>query len=381
MQKLNGKKIQIIHKNGKNISEPAKKGLTFFGLFSSAAPQVAVKAAACAVKEPLLKGVAPQVSRANLNAVKNWVGLEEKIVHDYKEQKIPLFKRPPLQPKTPVKPSVPAFETFSTQTTVSLPTSTLKRRDNIRLPKPQKASRGLGVVWSALVWLAACAFVFVYVQGVLSGRQASRQLAQVQIEKQQLEQSYVVLKSASDKQLVEMQWMKDQLRAMAAELKTVQDQKQAESLSLEKKYREELTRLTMHYEAQINTLRGAVQTRDAIVNALKAQTQALEKLVDPASIAAVSGMAAGFSKQPFLGAGASVSQGRILSVNGRQGFVVVDLGSEQGARSGRWIMISRDGAELTTGRVDRVYPSMSSVLIRDTGMLPVLQEGDTVSFL
>ena len=381
MQKLNDKRIQIIRGNGQSVPvpSPVKKGLTLFGLFAPAGAEARGKAAVSAVKEPLPRGIQPHVPRADLDAVKNWVGLEEKIVHDYKEQKIASFKRPPLLSKAPVKPSLPAFETFSTQTTVSLSSSVPRFKDPVvRLPK--KASHGIGRSLSVLAWLAVCALVFVYVQGILSSREASRQLAQIQSEKQQLERSYAGLKSASAHQTVEMQWMNSQLRDMALELKTAQDQKNVSSQSLERRYREELMRLTVQYEAQLNALRGALQTRDAIVNALKAQTEALEKLIDPARIAAVSGVAAGFSRQPFFGTGTFGPQGKILSVNGRQGFVVIDLGSEQGARSGRWIMISRDGTELTTGRVDRVYPSMSAVLVHDAGILPMLQEGDTVSF-
>ena len=382
MQKLNDKKIQIIRGKGQSapVLSPASKGLTFFGLFAPAGTEIRKKAAFSASKECLPKGAPTRIPRADLDAVKSWVGLEEKIVHDYKEQKIAAFKRPPLQVQPSVKPSLPAFETFSTQTTVSLSPSVPRFKGPVvRLPK--EASQGsMGRSLAVLASLAVCALVFVYAQGILSGREASRQLAQLQSEKQKLEQSYAQLKSASAQQTVEMQELSNQLRDMTLELKRAQDQKKVSNRILEKKYREELMRLTVQYETQLNALQEALRTRDAIVNALKAQTQALEKLIDPARIAAVSSVAANFSRRPFFSTGASGAQGRILSINERQGFVVIDRGSEQGTRSGSWIMISRDGAELTIGRVDRVYPSMSAVLVRDAGILPMLQEGDTVSF-
>jgi ElaB/YqjD/DUF883 family membrane-anchored ribosome-binding protein len=312
---------------------------------------------------------------APLGAIRNWAGQEEKIVRDYKEQRRALFARHSLRPESPEKSSPKAFETFSTQTTFSGIPGTSK---TVRVPG--KASRFFGKVLPVIAWLAACALVLVYVQGILSSREASRQLAQVQSEKKQLEQSYAALESTSVHQAAEMRWMSSQLRDQAAELKTAQDQKESMGRSLEKRYAEELMRITLQYESELDALRGAVQTRDAIVNALKAQMKAFEKFVNPAKIAAVSGGAAGISRQPFAGAGTPGVQGQILSVNGRQGFVVIDLGSERGAHSGRLVVISRNGTELTTGRVDRVYPSMSAVLIHDAGISSTLQEGDAVSF-
>ena len=436
MQTLSNSKMKILDKNGRNVSLPSSgfKGHTFFGLFVSKGAEGHGRASVSALKEPFLKGGQPKadvelvrkwvgleekivhdykeqkgvslkhptpslktpekpfipskkpflrqvpqrVPRADLSAVKNWVGLEEKIVHDYKERKSVPFKHPALLSKTSAKPSLPAFETFSTQTTVSLSSSVPRLKELSRFR--EKTSRGIGKSLAVFLGVAVCALMLVYVQGISSNREVSRQLVQLQSEKQKLEQAYAGLKTVSAKQTSEIQWMDSQLRNLSGELGVAQAQKNVFKRDLEKKYRGELMRLTIQYEEQLNNLRGAVQTRDAIVNVLKAQTQAFEKLIDPARIAAVSGMAAGFSRPSSSETGASVSQGKILTVNRGQGFLVIDLGSEAGARSGRWIVISRDGMELTTGRIDRVYPSMSAVLVHDAGILSVLQEGDTVSF-
>jgi hypothetical protein len=95
---------------------------------------------------------------------------------------------------------------------------------------------------------------------------------------------------------------------------------------------------------------------------------------------ALSGVASNFFQRPSLNTGTSLSQGHVLRVNGRQDFIVIDLGAEQGARSGREVTISRGGVVFADGRVDRVYPTSSAVVIHDVGMLPVIQEGDNVSF-
>ena len=97
-------------------------------------------------------------------------------------------------------------------------------------------------------------------------------------------------------------------------------------------------------------------------------------------MSALSGAAAGFSQGPLSEGGTSAFRGEVTSVNERQGFVVVSVGAAQGARSGSWITIFRSGAVLTTGRIDRVYPTMSVATIRDPNMLQVIQEGDSVSF-
>ena len=73
-------------------------------------------------------------------------------------------------------------------------------------------------------------------------------------------------------------------------------------------------------------------------------------------------------------------QGEVTSVNARQGFLVINLGADQGVRSGRGITISRGNIELAVGRTDRVYPTMATAVLRSAGMLQVIQEGDTVSF-
>ena len=377
MQILNGKKIPIINEKGQNVSVSvsAKKGLTFFGFRASPKGEGRGGVAVLGLKEPHLKGVAHHASRADLDAVKSWVGLEEKIVHDYKAQKTPLFKRPSLVTQASPKPFLPAFETFSTQTTVSLPPSIPKLKDPVRFHK--RSPQGIRRAFSVLAGLAACTLVLLYVQGILSSREASRELAQLQSEKVDLEQSYAALQAVSVKQTLEIQGMDRQLRDMAANLKTAQDQKNGFLRSFEQKYREELMSLTLHYEAQLDSLHRALQAKEARVNALKAKIQEFEKIVAPVRMSAVSGVAADLFRRPL---GASGPQGKILSVNGRQGFVVIDLGGEQGARSGGSILFLRDGVVLTTGRIDRVYPSMSAVLVRDAEISAMLQAGDTVSF-
>jgi biopolymer transport protein ExbB/TolQ len=371
MQKLSDTKIKIIHRNGQNVSGiPApKKGLTFFGFFNSPKAETRGKNAVAVLKEPASKNSQPSVPRANLTAVKNWVALEEKIVHDYKEQRETLLKSATPSPKTPAKQPPPAFETFSTQTAVSSSPRTSKLKDPLR--DTGTTFLKLGKVLLVLGGLAVGVFVLLNIQKSFSGQEVSQRFVQLQSEKEKLSRSYADLEAASEDQSAEIKWLNGQVRDMASEIKKAKAEKAAFEQALEKKYREELMRITVRYESELAVLRDQVQTQSAIVNALKAQGQAFEKIIDQAGMSALSGAAAGLP---------SVFQGEVTSVNARQGFVVINLGAAQGARSGRWITISRSGIGIAIGRIDRVYPTMSVALLQSRGMLQVVQEGDNVFF-
>jgi hypothetical protein len=378
MQKLGDKKIQIVHKTGKAVSGPsiARKSFDLFGFFTSPGTVARQKTGAAALADLPQKSAPFAAPRADLTAVRNWVGMEEKIVHDYKEKKAALPKHVAPLPKPPVKQALPAFETFSTQTTVSLSPIAPKLKEPLRVPK--RSFSGTGEFLPVLGWLAAGALVFLYLHGATANREASERL---QSERDRLKRSYAELQSSSENQGAEIKWLTSQLRDSEEDLRTLQENKAEFSRDLEKKYREELMRITLRYETELDTLRGTVRTKDAVVGALKAQIQALEKILDQIRMSAVSGGVAGFFRSPSQGSGVSVAQGQITAVNGRQGFFVMNLGADQGARSGRWVAVSREGVRLAAGRIDRVYPSMSAVALRDKRFLNVVQEGDSVSFL
>jgi len=352
MQKLSDKKIKIIHRNGQSVSGPlaSKKAATLFGLFNFQRAQAPAKNFATLPKESASESSQVDVPRADLAAVKNWVALEEKIVHGYKEQKT-VKSSVPLT-KAPVKSSLPAFETFSTQTAVSSSSNVPSLKD----PRPDlgRTFLGLGKFLLVMGWLATGVLALLYFQETFVNRETSQKLAQIQSEKTQLEQSYAALKTVSEDQSAEIAWLNSQLHDRALELKAA--------------------------KSEIAALQGAARTQNAIVDALRAQSQAFEKIVDQGGMSAFSGAAAGLSQEQFPREGASAIQGQVTSVNERQGFAVISMGASQGAHPGRWITISRGGRGLAVGRVDRVYPTMSVVVLRQAGMLQMIQEGDSVFF-
>lgn len=361
MQKLNDNKIKIIHRNGQSVSGPwtLKKGYTLFGLLNFPKVQTFGKNTPTVLKEPVAKPPHPPIPQTDLTAVRNWVALEEKIVHGYKEQKTAQSKSVVALSKTPEKQSLPAFETFSTQTAISSSPSILKLKDP--LLGPERTFLILERFLLVLGWLVAGALVFLFVQETFLSREASQKLSQAQNEKKRLEQSYATLKNISEDQVTEMKWLNSELQDTTSELKAAKSELKAA-------------------RSEITVLQSTAQTQNAIVNALKAQNQAFEKIMGQGGVSALSGAAAGLSQERFLTEGTSMLQGEVTSINERQGFVVISVGSDQGVHPGRWITISRGGRGLAVGRIDRVYSTMSVALLRNSNMLRVIQEGDGVSF-
>jgi hypothetical protein len=369
LQEIGDKKITTVRRSAESASGflVSKKKSSLFGFLpSSVVDEIPGKNTAAAIKEFVLKGSRLNISRAHLTTVKSWAALEEKIVHDYKEQNTILSK-------SPAKQSLPTFETFTTQTAVPFPQGVSKSKAPLRGSK-----RTFLIVMGLFLicgWLAAGVFVFLHSQGVSSNRESSRKLEQLQNEKEELGRSYAALKSSSADHHAEMRWRDSEIRDMASELKAAH----ASAQGLEEKYRQELMQITVRYEAELAALRSTAETQNAIVIALKAQGQAFDKIVDQAGMSALSGAAAGLSKRASSAGENAMPRGEVTSVNGRQGSVVINMGAEQGARSGRWITISRDGIEIAAGRLDRVYNTMAVALVRDARMLQVIREGDIVS--
>jgi len=380
LQELGYKKIAIVPGDDKNVSRPltSLKGSTFFSFFTfSKKDEARRKSGIAAFKESVLKSPRLHISRTHLSAVKNWAALEEKIVHDYTGQKAVSPKSSSHPAKNPEKQPLPAMETFTTRTAVPSLPSASKIKKSLRGSK--RVFSGVAGLFLACGWLAAGVFIFLYLQQPSSSRGISRKLAQLQDEKARLEQSYAALKSSSENQSAEMKWQNRQLRDVAMQLRKAKAEKAAYEQGLEKKYSEELMRITVGYETELTALRGTVQTQNAVVSALKAQSQAFDKIVDQVGMSALSGAAAGFS-QGTLSTEGTLPQGVVTSVNKQNGSLVFSMGEDQGARSGHWITISRNGVELAAGLIDRVYNTMSVAKIQDAGMLQLIQEGDSVSF-
>jgi hypothetical protein len=298
---------------------------------------------------------------------REWVALEEKIIHFYAEEKVDIPEEPILLPRGTEKQSLPAFETFSTQTTAS---------PAFKIPEKKEPSRKSRInlinPWILGVIAAGLVVGFVTLQGILSQRALTGKIETLQGEKKQIEQSYAEVQRAMENQLAEVAWLNSQVRNTAAELTAAQEQRDA--------YKRDLARIVSRYESQINSLREDLASKDSIIAALKAQIQVLGEVFDQASGVFVPGAASQFLLTSS-GSRASSERGRVSKIEAQKGFFVVDRGANQGVKFGDSVTVSRGGIGLTVGRVDRVYSTSSSVIVPSRNILSSIREGDTVSFI
>ncbi len=348
------------------------------------------------LKEIPLKKTVPASPKVNLDAVRSWVALEERIVHDYRAHKVVPMKRPEpvvqiapkaLPEKSPVPEKAPIFETLSVQTVTSVPNFAAK------VKKPALGSKRsffrLGTAVLTLGWMLAGLFAYFYAGEVSLRQNVTLQLAESQGANDQLERSAAALKTTANDQRNELQKLSAQVRSMAGALGGAQA-KAAMYTAMEKSYRDELLRVTAQYEEQIDGLRKVVQVREELVNTLQAHIRSIEKLVSEGSLTtAFSAAIKAVEEQKKKAAAAeaqvapqpkALPQGEVVMVNRQYQFIVVNLGAEQGAVTGGLFNIFQDGKPLATGRLERVYPSMSAGTVLDSGALAVVQEGDRVTF-
>ncbi len=282
------------------------------------------------------------------SAIRDWVGLEEKIVHDYTDR----GRRGSQNPPASTVQSPVSFETFSTQTSLHTSRGTTTER---------------GRFWFFFGWIAAVVLAGLCLQGSLTQRDLTRLLTELRIEHARLGQSYAELQSAFKDQQDEVRRLEFELYDKAAELRRVSELSEGSRLDLEQRYRQELMRLTADYEIQLELLRKAVRSREALAEALRIRNA----FPDPGLQKDTSDLSA---------SALSLTQGKVTLTQGRQGFFVIDLGSDRGARPGRKITISREGVAFATGCIDRAYPTSSAVIPYNMRTIDTIQEGDTVFF-
>ncbi|HRY85906.1 MAG TPA: hypothetical protein P5561_05200, partial [Candidatus Omnitrophota bacterium] len=345
------------------------KGLGLFRFLTSLRSALSKQNKTVPVKESFRKPSPlrmPRMPQIDLSKIKKWSGAEEKTVGKLIEKKITPAALATSSTKTPERPAPAAFEAFNTRTTVSL--NTVKPSSKVEPKGSFKIS------WTALLlpgWVLAGVLVFLVTQEFFKNQEMSSQLAQVTSTKNWLERSYADLKQSSVEKSAEIQWLNSQIREMTEELSAVKGQRDA--------YKADIARLTARYESELNRLRDDLSTKDAVVSGLKAQIRAFEGILDKGGIAAVPGAVSQVFSSQAEGP-SSMARSRVVEINVRQGFLVIDAGYEQGIDYGASVVISRGGRGLTMGRVDRVYPTMSTVIVPDKKILNNIFEGDSVSF-
>jgi len=383
MQKLKERKIQVIRRNGQMVAplEVPRRTFSFLGLFSSSksnSPSHSVL-----LKDASLSGHGVTPLRTDLAAVRSWVALEERIVHDYTAQRAVPAKPVVFPAKHPVQEKAPIFETLTSQTVTSAP----GLPEKVQTPSPKRKRsffRLLGTTVLTLGWVLAGVVAFFYSGEVSLKQDITLKLARSQGENRQLERSVATFKAAASEQRAELQKLNSQVRTMAVELGAAQS-KAAAYTAMEESYRSELLRVTAQYEEQLDSMRKIVLVRDELVKTLQTHIQAIDKLVSEGGLAtaftaAVKAMEDQKNQAAEKTQVAMPPQGEVVMVNRQYQFIIVNLGADQGAVTGGLVSIFQDGKPLAKGRLERVYPAMSAVTVLDDSALGEVKEGDRVSF-
>lgn len=388
MQKLKEKRIQIVSRDGQVMTPQAapKKSFSFFGLFSSSESN-SQSHSVLLLKDPPLQKKYPVSSKADTEAIRNWVALEERIVHDYRAQKV-VSSRPVIHSsRTPERERAPIFETLSVRTVTSVP----KVGEMARQPSPEEKRSFLrsGTAILSLGWILAGLLAYFYAGESALRQDASLKLAESKGKSEQLEWSIAVLNTTTLNQRKEIQSLESQVRTMSGELGETKA-KAAAYTAMERSYREELLRVTAQYEEQIEGMRQLVRDRENLVQTLQTHIQSIEKLVSKDGLTAVFSAAVKAVETQKNQAATKVPQsvtqqkvilrGEVVMVNRQYRFIIVNLGAEQGITTGSLIDIFQNGKFLTKGRLERVYPSMAAGTVLDEGAMEAVREGDSVSF-
>lgn len=426
MEKLKEKNIQIVDQSGQSVltQTTSPKSFTLLRYFFPSKPSgdshdVKIEAQKTAPQEAQQK-----VPREEMDAIRSWVALEERIIHDYKERKeAPASQNSPQpsipEPKVEGAPSGVRPTVIKPKLKLTVPvsdgktdpfTSEKKKRilDSLLfstqlITAPPQVAMPVSPIPSAkskfwfrvmtlamfLGWMGVAMLMFLYVQEHFSRQKTSVQFAEVRGGKKQLEHSYADLKSNLAKERDEIQRLNVHVRNITGDLRAAQVKAVAFD-AMEKSYREELLKTTTRYEEQLDAMRKLVQVRDDVLQGLLSHSQTIDKLLTDGGLGTlitfvqknVQENATEKNKPTSVSATAvPIPDGKVVMVNSRYEFIVIDLGSNQGARTGFMVGVSKNGRKMTTGKIERVYPTMSAVTVLDTNVLSDIQEGDEVTFL
>lgn len=231
--------------------------------------------------------------------------------------------------------------------------------------------------------MAGGVFAYFYFWESDLKKDAVIQLERVQKGHMQLAHDYIGLKGLSTNQQQEIQRLSLQIRHLVGDLRTARE-KVSWLEAREKPYRDELLQMTMRYEQQLALMRKLVSTREEIVQALKAQVQAVEKLIEEGAFPGMRTPAMSVSKegQEIVASESTPSfEYKVVSIDGRYNTILINKGYEEGVRAGQRVRVVQHGEPIAEGLVDQVYPDMASLLFRNLGDQSKIREGDGVLFL
>lgn len=312
----------------------------------------------------------------NSQAIHRWVALEEKIVHDYGKNSSPERKQPGRRAFLPEMPVMPRTATFSRPGVSEVLPPVKKGADPKTTLKRSVIGNFFRFTTIALLagWFIAAIFAFLYSGQFSENFDLSAKYEQVRGAKEELEKNVESLQSAVSVRENEARQLQGQVNGFKNDLAAVQS-RTLSLKTLERNYRDELSRITIQYEQKLASFRGDLRTRDEKIRSLQSQLASFQRSAAAGGIVSFSGGAAVASSQPAL------ARGKVIMSNETYEFVVVDFGSDQGVRAGSIIEIEQQDSKRTRGQVERVYPRFAAVTPLDPEALDKIQEGDPASLV
>ncbi|HPW77421.1 MAG: hypothetical protein BWY44_01040 [Candidatus Omnitrophica bacterium ADurb.Bin292] len=139
-----------------------------------------------------------------------------------------------------------------------------------------------------------------------------------------------------------------------------------------KEYRDEVFQLALRYQNEIDALQQTLVEHETAVRNLQAQLTTTQRDAEQ-----YKELAALVVPPPDPKAPEAIS-GKVITVNSRYAFIVVDVGSRHGVCTGQGVQFFKNGKVITRGKVEQVYPGVAGVSLFDALGFSEIIEGDHV---
>lgn len=230
-----------------------------------------------------------------------------------------------------------------------------------RKPNRKFAWRG---VWILIPWLVAGASLYLLGQGT------DRELALIPDAGLGNEDRATWENILLDQEKT-IRHLKEQLMDLRGNLQESREDADGSRLD-SKEYRDEVFRLALRYQNEIDTLQQTLVQRETTLRDLGAQLAMTQRDAEQyKELAALSVM-------PSAPEAPETISGKVITVNSRYAFIIVDVGSRHGVRTGQGVQFFKNGKVITRGKVEQVYPGVAGVSLFNALGLSEIIEGDHV---
>lgn len=246
--------------------------------------------------------------------------------------------------------------------------------------KPAGAPRVAIVGAAAGIFLVIAILSILFFRETSLRKQALSALAQAEQARAKLE---VTLSQLRD----EMVKQKDELVKMASDLQQAQEKAEQADL-LRAQSDKELARVKVSYENQMTELRKTLRDRESVITSLEANLKSVRALLEGKGEAISSMTLAGpggitasgisFGSPGIIAKAYKPVPGKVLMVDQRNRFIVVNLGPADGAQPSQFLRVYQGGIPLGEARIDRVYQNLSAATVLSEDMIQRVRKGDVV---